>query len=89
MITKHGTRWNVRNSNRLQRGRLGICYLPPWIGLQKPSVSEFPVAWGDAADARIYPTKGDAQRIRGWLSNKNTVIMDARAELIRPVSADR
>ena len=43
---------------------------------------EFPVTWGMAADAIVYPTKGDADRIRIRLSGEKTVVMDAQAELL-------
>jgi hypothetical protein len=43
---------------------------------------EFPVTWGMAADAIVYPTKGDAERIRIRLSGERTVVMDAQAELL-------
>jgi hypothetical protein len=42
---------------------------------------EFPVTWGVAADAIVYPTKGDAERIRIRLSGEKTAVMDAQAEL--------
>ncbi len=43
---------------------------------------EFPVTWGVAADAIVYPTKGDAERIRIRLDGKKTVVLDAQAELL-------
>lgn len=48
---------------------------------------EFPATWGVAADAILYDTKGDAERIRARLSGEKTIVMDAQAELIRPVEA--
>ena len=43
---------------------------------------EFPVTWGMAVDAIVYPTKGDAERIRARLGGEKTVAMDAQAELL-------
>jgi hypothetical protein len=39
-------------------------------------VSEFPVSWGVAADAIVYPTKGDAERIRQRLVPIKTAVID-------------
>jgi hypothetical protein len=50
-------------------------------------VSEFPVAWGMAADAIIYPTKGDAERIRLRVGGRTTVI-DLGGERTPPESAN-
>ena len=49
---------------------------------------EFPVTWGVAAKAIVYPTKGDAERIRIRLSGEKTVVMDAQAELLVPPSGE-
>jgi hypothetical protein len=43
---------------------------------------EFPVTWGTAAEAIVYPTKGDAKRIRSRLSGEKTAVLDAPAELL-------
>ncbi len=43
---------------------------------------EFPVTWGVAADAIVYSTKGDAERIRTRLGGERTVAMDAQVELL-------
>jgi hypothetical protein len=42
---------------------------------------EFPVTWGVAADAIVYPTKGDAERIRIRLGGEKTAVLDTQAEL--------
>jgi hypothetical protein len=43
---------------------------------------EFPVTWGIAAKAIVYPTKGDAERIRARLGREKTAVLDAQAELL-------
>ena len=43
---------------------------------------EFPVTWVMAEAAIIYPTKGDAERIRARLSGEKTAVLDAHAELL-------
>ena len=42
---------------------------------------EFPVTWGVAADAIVYPTKGDAERIRIRLGGEKTAVLDTQAQL--------
>ena len=58
-----------------------VCRLKPrfrdWL------VSAFPVVWGAEADAIIYPTKGDAARIRRRIGGRTTVI-DLGAERMPP-----
>jgi hypothetical protein len=43
---------------------------------------EFPVTWGMAAEAIVYPTKGNAKRIRARLSGEKTAVRDAYAQLL-------
>jgi hypothetical protein len=43
---------------------------------------EFPVTWGMAADAIVYPTKGDAERIRVRVGSEKTAVLDTQAELL-------
>ncbi len=45
---------------------------------------EFPARWGGAAQAIIYPTKGDAERIRQRITRERTAILDAKAKTIEP-----
>ena len=49
-------------------------------------VSEFPVLWGAQTDAVVYPTKGDAERIRKRIGGAATVV-DLGVERAPPESA--
>jgi hypothetical protein len=54
------------------------------LAFKKLLTHEFPARWGNAAQAIVYPTKGDAERIRQRITGERTAVLDAKSERIEP-----